>query len=91
MPWEDPEQYMKRSPLSLVGNVTTPTLLLTGEAEYRTPIAETEQYYGALKLRKIDCAMVRIPNAGHGIAGRPSNLIAKVAAILSWFDKHKEQ
>lgn len=89
MPWEDPEQYTKRSPLSLVGNVTTPTMLLTGESDYRTPIAETEQYYGALKLRKIDCAMVRIPNAGHGIAAKPSNLIGKVAAILSWFNKYK--
>jgi len=89
MPWEDPEQYHKRSPLSLVGNVTTPTMILTGEADFRTPIAETEQYYGALKLRKVDCAMVRIPGASHGIAAKPSNLIGKVASILSWFDKYK--
>lgn len=89
-PWEDPEHYMERSPISLVGNVTTPTMLLTGEEDYRTPIAESEQYYTALKLEGVDAAMVRIPGASHGIANRPSNLIAKVAAILAWFEKYRE-
>jgi len=89
-PWEDQEQYWKRSPLSLVGNVTTPTMLLTGESDYRTPIGETEQFYLALKLQKVDTAMVRIPEASHGIANRPSNLIAKVVNILGWFELHKD-
>ena len=88
-PWEDQEQYWRRSPLSLVGNVTTPTMLLTGESDYRTPIGETEQFYLALKLRKVDTAMVRVPEASHGIAKRPSNLIAKVVNILGWFEQHK--
>jgi dipeptidyl aminopeptidase/acylaminoacyl peptidase len=87
-PWEHLEHYMKRSPLSLVGNVTTPTMLLTGEADYRTPMSESEQFYQALKLRKVDAALVRIPGASHGIATRPSNLIAKVAHILKWFETH---
>lgn len=90
MPWEDPMAYWRRSPLSRVGNVSTPTMLLTGEADYRTPISETEQFYQALKLRKVDTAMVRIPDAGHGITARPSNLMAKVVYILAWFDKYKE-
>ena len=89
-PWEDQEQYWRRSPLSLVGNVTTPTMLLTGESDYRTPIGETEQYYLALKLRKVDTAMVRVPEASHGIASRPSNLIAKVVNILGWFELHSK-
>lgn len=89
-PWEDPEHYMKRSPISYVGNITTPTMLLTGEEDYRTPIAESEQFYTALKLEEVEAAMVRIPGASHGIASRPSNLIAKVAAILAWFEKYKE-
>ena len=88
MPWDDYESYWKRSPLSLVGNVTTPTMLLTGEADYRTPISETEQYYQALKLRGVDSIMVRIPNASHGITKRPSNLIGKVSNILAWFGKY---
>jgi acylaminoacyl-peptidase len=88
-PWEDPDAYWKRSPLSLVGNVTTPTMLLTGEADHRTPIAESEQYYQALKLRKIDSALVRVPESPHFIASRPSNLIAKVDNILAWFAKYR--
>jgi acylaminoacyl-peptidase len=87
-PWENMEHYMKRSPLSLVGNVTTPTMLLTGEEDYRTPMSESEQFYQALKLRKVDAALVRIPGASHGIAERPSQLIAKVAHILKWFEIH---
>jgi len=87
-PWDNPEAYLKRSPLSLVGNVTTPTMLMTGEADYRTPISESEQFYQALKLRKIDTALVRIPEASHGITKRPSHLIAKVNHILKWFETH---
>jgi dipeptidyl aminopeptidase/acylaminoacyl peptidase len=89
-PWEDQENYWRRSPLSLVGNVTTPTMLLTGEEDYRTPIAEAEQYYQALKLRKIDTVLVRVPGASHGIAARPSHLIAKIDNILAWFGKYRK-
>ncbi|KPJ89371.1 MAG: acyl-peptide hydrolase, partial [Gemmatimonas sp. SG8_17] len=88
-PWNHTEHYMNRSPLSLVGNVTTPTMLITGEADHRTPISESEQFYQALKLRKIDAALVRIPDASHGIASRPSNLIAKVAHVLAWFARYR--
>lgn len=87
-PWENRDHYMDRSPISLVGDVTTPTMLLTGEQDYRTPMSETEQYYTALKLQKIESVMVRIPGSGHGIASRPSNLMSKVAHILEWFGKH---
>ena len=87
--WEKTEDYWARSPLSLVGNVSTPTMLLTGEADYRTPMSETEQYYQALKQRKVDTMMIRIPGAPHGIAGRPSRLIAKVNNILAWFERYR--
>ena len=90
-PWEDSESYLKRSPLSYVSNITTPTMLLTGEQDFRTPIAETEQFYAALKLENVETAMVRIPGASHGIANRPSNLVAKIASILAWFEKYKDQ
>ena len=91
MPWDDPLDYWKRSPLSLVGNVRTPTMLLTGEEDYRTPISESEQYYQALQLCGVPSAMVRIPGSGHGIASRPSRMLYKVASILAWFDKHDDQ
>ena len=88
-PWEHFEHYWKRSPLSLVGNVVTPTLLLTGEEDRRTPMSETEQFYQALRLRGVDSAMVRLPGASHGIASKPSRLITKVDHILAWFERYK--
>ena len=88
-PWDHTEHYMKRSPISKVGNVETPTMLLTGEQDFRTPMGESEQFYQALKLRNIDTALVRVPGASHGIASRPSHLIAKVAYILQWFETYE--
>jgi len=87
-PWDELDNYMKRSPISYVGNVTTPTMVLTGEQDFRTPISETEQFYKALKLQKVETAMVRIPGSSHGIAARPSNLIAKVVYIMQWFENN---
>lgn len=81
-PWEHERHYMERSPLAYVGNVTTPAKLVTGEQDWRTPISETEQHYAALQIRGVPTAKVRVPEATHGIAARPSHLIAKVAHIL---------
>ncbi|MFC4653999.1 S9 family peptidase [Rheinheimera marina] len=89
MPWENPQHYLKHSPISYVGNVKTPTMLMTGESDHRTPISETEQFYQALQLRGVETAMVRIPGASHGIHIRPSNMMAKPAYITYWFNKHK--
>src|SRR6185295_16647886 len=66
LPWEDPSEHLRRSPITYVGNVTTPTMLMTGELDLRTPMEETEQFYRALKLRKIDTLMVRLPDEYHG-------------------------
>ena len=90
-PWDNLNHYMKRSPISYVGNVKTPTMLLTGEEDYRTPIAESEQFYAGLKLNEVESMLVRIPNASHGIAKRPSNLITKVNAIIAWFEKYRSK
>jgi dipeptidyl aminopeptidase/acylaminoacyl peptidase len=89
MPWEEFEHYWQRSPLSLVGNMVTPTMLITGEEDYRTPISETEQLYQALQLKGVDVVMVRVPGSSHGIAGRPSRLVAKVDNILAWFERYR--
>ena len=87
-PWDNVQSYWKRSPLAYVGNVHTPTMLITGETDYRTPSSEAEQFYQALKLRKVDTAMVRVPNASHDISARPSLMNAKVAYELAWFKSH---
>lgn len=88
MPWEDPDHYLDRSPLSYVDRVETPTMLLTGTDDYRTPMSESEQFYQALKLRGVETALVRVPGASHGIAARPSHLAGKVAHILEWFHRY---
>tara|TARA_R110002096_G_scaffold131326_1_gene281104 strand:+ start:3151 stop:5199 length:2049 start_codon:yes stop_codon:yes gene_type:complete len=88
-PWEDPAEYWRRSPLSLVGNVTTPTLVMVGGADVRTPRAESEQYYAALRLRGVPSRLVVIPDSFHGIAdSRPSRLLTKTAETLRWFEAH---
>jgi dipeptidyl aminopeptidase/acylaminoacyl peptidase len=90
MPWEDPQGYWARSPLSLVGNVKTPTLVVVGEQDDRTPPTEADQYFAALQLRGVPTALVRVPGASHGgFAARPSQSAAKTAAILAWFERFK--
>jgi dipeptidyl aminopeptidase/acylaminoacyl peptidase len=90
MPWEDPQGYWARSPLSLVGNVKTPTLVVVGEQDFRTPPPESEQFFNALQLRGVPTALVRVPGASHGgLAERPSQSAAKAAAILAWFERYK--
>jgi acylaminoacyl-peptidase len=88
-PWAHQEHYMERSPISYVDNVSTPTMLMTGEQDLRTPTPEAEQFYQALQLRDVETAMVRLPEASHSIAARPSYLIAKVEYILAWFEKYR--
>ncbi|HYO51358.1 S9 family peptidase [Archangium sp.] len=91
-PWEDPEGYWKRSPLSLVGNVKTPTLVVVGEKDYRTPASEAEQYYQALQMEEVPTALVVVPGASHeNITARPSHSAAKAGAILAWFDRYRSQ
>ena len=88
-PWENFETYWKFSPISLVGNIETPTMVMVGMDDLRTPPSEAKQLYHALKLRKIETVLVEIPGASHGIASKPSNLISKVAHTLAWFRKYK--
>ena len=89
-PWENFETYWKFSPISLVGNVKTPTMVMVGMNDLRTPASEAKQLYHALKLRKIETVLVEIPDSYHNIAGKPSNLISKVAHTLAWFNKFNE-
>lgn len=88
MPWEQPEKYWARSPLSLVGKVTTPTLIITGEEDWRTPMSDSEQYFQALQLRGVDSALMRLPEASHGF-GRPSQWLAAILGTIGWYDKHR--
>ena len=88
-PWEQTDHYMQRSLTNLVAKVKTPSLIMTGEEDYRTPISEGEQFYTALKLQNVESVMVRVPNEPHGIHRFPSHLITKVLYVAGWFDQHK--
>lgn len=87
-PWEDPMQYAVRSPLNYVANVTTPTMVMTGEADLRTPIRQSEEFYRALKMLKKDTLLVRMPDEFHGWR-RPSHRLAQQLYLLAWFEKYK--
>ncbi|MFC2165846.1 S9 family peptidase [Acidobacteriota bacterium] len=89
-PWDHPEQYAKRSLLSLVGNVKTPTMVICGDNDWRTPYWESEQYYRALKLQGVESVLVIVPNESHGILLRPSHWLTKLAHIIGWFDSHRK-
>ena len=87
-PWEDPSEHIKRSPLMYVGNVKTPTMLMCGEDDLRTPISQTEEYYQALKMNKVPTVMIRFNKEYHGTSRKPSNFLRTHGYINAWFDKH---
>lgn len=89
-PWDNVEHYEKRNLLSVVKNVKTPTMVLTGEADYRTPMSDSEQYYQALKLLGVESLLVRVPDEPHGIQVRPSHHMSKMLHIVGWFDQHRK-
>ncbi len=91
LPWEKQESYWARSPLSLMANVKTPTLVVVGSEDYRTPVSESEQLYAALKLAKVPTMLVKVPEASHSFTNRPSQSAAKAAAIIAWFDKYRNR
>jgi len=86
--WEDPSEYLKRSPIMYTGNVKTPTLLMTGVLDLRTPIPQIEEFYRALKMRGVPTALVRMNNEFHGTSSTPSNFLRTQLYIRSWFDKY---
>ncbi len=88
MPWDNPKQYMDHSPIFFAKNFKTPTMVLTGEADLRTPMAESEELYFALKSMKVPAVLVRIPDEPHGIRGaHPSHRIAKMEHVIGWMEK----
>ncbi|MDA8659325.1 S9 family peptidase [Luminiphilus sp.] len=89
-PWTRPDDYLRFSPISLVGNVTTPTLVMVGLDDLRTPPSQAKQLYHALKYRKIPTVLVELPGASHFIAKKPSQLIDKIDNILAWFERYKD-
>jgi dipeptidyl aminopeptidase/acylaminoacyl peptidase len=87
--WEKPDQWIKQSSLTYVGNVRTPTLLMTGELDLRTPMPQTEEYYAALKMLKVPAVMLRFNGEYHGTGSKPSNFMRTQLYMMSWYQKHR--
>ncbi len=87
-PWEDPMEYAVRSPLHYVAKVTTPTMVMTGEADLRTPMSQSEEFYRALKMLKKETLLVRMPDEFHGWR-RPSHRLLQQLYLLAWFEKYR--
>ncbi len=83
--WVDPSEWLRRSPITYVGNVKTPTLLMTGVLDLRTPIPQTEEFYRALALRGVPTAMLRMNNEYHGTSSTPSNYLRTQLYVRGWF------
>jgi dipeptidyl aminopeptidase/acylaminoacyl peptidase len=87
--WEDPEPWLKESPLMYVGHVTTPTLVMTGELDRRTPMPQSEEYYVALKMRHIPSTLLRFEGEFHGTGGqKPTNFIRTQLYMMSWYKRY---
>ena len=90
-PWTNPEDYLRFSPITLVGDVSTPTLVMVGLEDLRTPPSQAKQLYHALKYRRVATVLVELPGASHFISRRPSQLIDKIGHILAWFERYDDQ
>jgi dipeptidyl aminopeptidase/acylaminoacyl peptidase len=92
MPWEKPLETWNNSPISLAGKVTTPTLLVVGSEDRRTPPSQALEFYNALALRHVPTELVLVPGANHhDLTGRPSQSAARVSAILAWFERYRRK
>jgi len=87
LPWDDPSEHLRRSPLMYVGNVTTPTMLMTGVNDLRTPISQTEEFYSALKVLRVPTAMIRFNDEWHGTSSKPSNFLRTQLYLRHWFER----
>ncbi len=89
-PWEDPQDFTARSPITHVANVTTPLMLVLGDQDYRTPPADGgEMMFRALKYRKIPTVMVRFPRETHELSrsGEPWHRVERLQHIVGWMDE----
>ena len=85
--WEDPSEWLSHSSLMHVGKVTTPTLLMTGVLDRRTPMPQSEEYFSALKMRGVPTTLLQFEGEFHGTGSKPSNFIRTQLYMMSWFNR----
>lgn len=86
--WEDPTDWLHHSTLMYVGNVKTPTAIMTGEQDRRTPMAQSEEYFAALKILGVPAKLLRFNDQYHGTGSRPSNYMRTILYMMSWYNKY---
>ena len=87
LPWDNPDKWLHHSSLMYVDNVTTPTLLLTGELDLRTPMTQSEEFFQALKMVGVPTAIIRFNEEYHGTGRKPSNFIRTQLYMRKWYDR----
>ncbi len=89
-PWADLEKLWQQSPLKYVSNVQTPLLIIHADEDHRCPVEQAEQLFAALKRLDKKTQLVRFPGEGHELSrsGRPDRRVARLGAILDWFEAH---
>ena len=89
-PWEDPADFVARSPITHVAKVKTPLMLVDGDDDLRTPPSDGgEMMFRALRYLKVPTVMVRFPGETHELSrsGKPRHRVERLQHIVGWFDK----
>ncbi|MFH5800292.1 prolyl oligopeptidase family serine peptidase [Haladaptatus sp. CMAA 1911] len=91
-PWEEPEFLWERSPTAYVENVTTPTLLIHSDNDFRVPVNNAEMLYLLLKKNDVETRLVRYPREGHELSrsGEPGHVVDRLERIVRWFDGYSD-
>lgn len=90
VPWEEPDLYWESSPIAHVADVSTPTLIIHSENDYRVPIHNADVLYRFLKKNGVETEFVRYPRETHELSrsGEPAHVIDRLERILDWFTDH---
>lgn len=87
--WENPDRWLEQSSMMYVGNVTTPTIVMTGVLDKRTPMPQSEEFFAALKMRDIPTRLLRFNGEFHGTSSKPSNAMRTILYMLDWYEQHQ--
>jgi len=89
-PWEAPQFYLERSPITYVRQMRTPLLILHSEQDHRCPIEQGEQLFIALKKQGVPTLFVRFPNESHDLSrnGQPRHRLERLRHIVAWFRRY---
>ncbi|WP_458186448.1 S9 family peptidase [Haladaptatus sp. NG-WS-4] len=91
-PWEEPEFLWDRSPIAYAHEVTTPTLVVHSDNDFRVPVNNAEMLYLLLNKNDVDTRLVRYPREGHELSrsGEPAHVVDRLERIVRWFDGYSE-